>query len=476
MIPNREKFPKVIRNLSAAHIWRPQDMVNWHRMVKPLRSLRCEQEEFDMFQLIFDVCMSLAIDYKPHESMASMQLPVTDLAHPLTRPRVGHFFDSPEHTSGVATTLGSWAEQSQLAGVDYRLYSAGFDTRLRHSVCFPPLGTLKLEAYDGLHLHVPRVTEVMDYIEREELDAIHVSSPGPMGLLGLMISRMHGIPVCGTYHTDFPRYAVELTGRPELEETTWLYMKWFYGQMDYVAAPSASTRDSLLAGGFNADKVKVVGRGVDISAFSPDFRDETLRAEWGIRQPHKLLYVGRISEEKNLSCLVGAFRHLVQKRQDVCLIVVGEGPYLETMQRELAGLPVHFPGIRKGEELARIYASSDLFLFPSLTDTFGVVLIEAQASGLPVVVSSKGGPKDTMKHGETGVILEQMSPDGMSEAVDRLLCEPERVASMSAAARKHALGFTPRASFDAFWRVNTQAIRQTSSPANGMVPKHTAYT
>jgi glycosyltransferase involved in cell wall biosynthesis len=210
----------------------------------------------------------------------------------------------------------------------------------------------------------------------------------------------------------------------------------------------------LIAHGLPADRIRVVGRGVCPRRFSPRFRDENLRATWGYQYPHKLLYVGRASREKNLDCLMEAFKLLMRVRRDTCLVVTGEGPYLNTLASQLAGLPVVFTGLLQDGELARVYASSDLFVFPSETDTLGLVVLEAQASGLPVIASGRGGPRHVMEHGVTGLVLEEMSPLALSAAIHCLLDDPDRRAAMSRAARRHALQHRTSASFDAFWALH----------------------
>jgi glycosyltransferase involved in cell wall biosynthesis len=164
-----------------------------------------------------------------------------------------------------------------------------------------------------------------------------------------------------------------------------------------------------------------------------------------------LLYVGRVSAEKNLSCLTDAFRRLCRRRRDIGLVVVGDGPYRARMERELKGLPAVFTGVQQGEDLSRTYASCDLFLFPSETDTFGVVIIEAQASGLPVMVSARGGPRDCMQEDVTGRVVRPMTPEALCAETEGLLNDPAAWMRMGQAARRHARTMTPAASFEAFW-------------------------
>jgi glycosyltransferase involved in cell wall biosynthesis len=324
------------------------------------------------------------------------------------------------------------------------------------------MGCIKLDAYAGLTLHVPRVDDVLAYIETMPFDVIHLSTPGPMGLLGLLAARHRGLPVCGTYHTDFPGYARVLSGDPDMEEVGWKFMRWFYGQLDRVAAPTESIRRTLIDHGMNPARLDVVGRGVKTDDFTPALRDPAWREQWGGDHPLKLLYVGRVSKEKNLETLTAAFRRLVPTRPDLCLVVVGDGPYREEMEASLAGLPAYFTGTLNGEDLARAYASCDLFVFPSKTDTFGRVVLEAQASGLPVIVSDEGGPRDAMVDQQTGVVVSGLNDERLAHAIDRLTDEPARHLRYRHAARRHASTLTPEASFQAFWKMH-ESLRASSS-------------
>lgn len=156
-----------------------------------------------------------------------------------------------------------------------------------------------------------------------------------------------------------------------------------------------------------------------------------------------------------------SFQQLCQVRDDAELIVVGDGPYRDTMMAKLQGFPARFPGRKTGDELQRIFASCDLFVFPSETDTFGVVLIEAQASGLPVVVSAKGGTPYAMSRGKTGSVLDPMTPETLQHAIQDLLEDPDTFSRMRRAAREYGETHTQEKAFDDFWQFHlTQLTRQ----------------
>jgi len=297
----------------------------------------------------------------------------------------------------------------------------------------------------------------MDFVEREGFTSIHVSTPGTVGLLGLLIARMMDIPLAGTYHTDIPQYVRSLTNDEFLEQAAWSYMVWFYNQMEEVMVPSVGTREQLLARGLPANKMKPLPRWVDTSQFSPARKIPVYWEEHGLTTGLKLLYVGRVSREKSLELLTEVFRELVDSGADVGLAVIGDGPYRQEMETALTDYPALFTGYLHGEDLQRGYASADLFVFPSATDTFGNVVLEAQASGLPVIVSDAGGPRELMVEGETGTIFQAGNKDALIAAIRLLAGNRLLLAEMGKKARSFTLHNAPDVSetYSTILRTNT---------------------
>ncbi|MEM6315679.1 MAG: glycosyltransferase, partial [Planctomycetota bacterium] len=164
-----------------------------------------------------------------------------------------------------------------------------------------------------------------------------------------------------------------------------------------------------------------------------------------------LLYVGRVSVEKNLPLLAEAFKQVAARRDDVRLVVAGVGPYLEAMKAELAGLPVHFTGPLDDDQLRPLYAGADLFVFPSRTDTLGQVVMEAQASGLPAIVSETGGPRETIDDNVTGIVRPATDARVWATAIDDLLDQPAKLAAMSRAAAGRRQRWSLERTFEGFW-------------------------
>jgi len=275
---------------------------------------------------------------------------------------------------------------------------------------------------------------------------------------GLAIARILKIPVHGTDHTAFPQYVRMFTEDPAMENAAWRYMRWFYGQMDAIYAPSRSTAQDLAERGIDASRIVVHPRGVDAERFSPE-RDARYFEGLGLGRQFKLLYVGRVSREKSLDVLAEAFREVHACRPDARLVVVGDGPYLEEMRAQTADLPVLFTGYLQGEALTAAYAGADLFVFPSATDTFGNVVLEAQASGLPVVVTSAGGPREAMLPGRTGLVVPPGDARSLALAVLELALDRQRLDGMATEARRFAASVSFDQAFLKTWDIYTRQVR-----------------
>lgn len=351
--------------------------------------------------------------------------------------KIALFTDTLDEINGVAITIRRLIETARVRGVQLTVItSTPAETGFNNGVMnFRSIGDFSLPEYPELKLHFPPLLEVIDYMEQEEFTHIHASTPGTVGLLGLLIAKLMDLPSAGTYHTDIPQYVRDLTNDEFLEKAAWSYMIWFYSQLGEVMVPSASTRKQLIEHGLAAEKTRPLPRWVDTARFSPAFRVAGFWEKYGLKGGTKLLYVGRVSKEKNLELLADTFIEVAKSGSPCSLVIIGDGPYRQEMEERLAGFPAFFTGFLSGKELARGYASADLFVFPSATDTFGNVVLEAQASGLPVIVSDEGGPKELMTDGETGIVVRAGSGEDLLDGILAFLAEPERIGAMGKKAR-----------------------------------------
>lgn len=275
-------------------------------------------------------------------------------------------------------------------------------------------------------------------------DIVHLVDPVILGVTGLATARLLNKPLISSYHTNLAAYCDHF-GFSLLSKPMWLYNRLMHSSCAMTFCPSLSTAAMLHMQGFA--NLHIWPRGVDTTLFRPERRSQQLRQRWlgdGECLVHKtvLLYVGRVSWEKNLRLLVQTYRRMDHKHCH--LVIVGDGPAYGELQQELAGLPVTFTGYLSGEELATTYASADIFAFPSRTETFGQVVLEAMASGLPVAGLLSEGVCDLVEHGRTGLLLDTHALDEEQQAMayrrylTQLIAEPHTRHVMGLAALTEA--------------------------------------
>ena len=359
---------------------------------------------------------------------------------PKSRVKLGHFTDTFYDVNGVAQTL---QQQVQAAlKNDKHLTIITCDAQAEKTgdgvKNFTPMGVYEIPEYTEQKMYYPPFLEMLDYCYHQEFTHIHSATPGPIGLAALAIAKLLKLPLTATYHTQFPQYAQYLTGDDFIEGLTWKFMIWYYDQMDQIYVSSQNSFDELTERGIKAEKIRIMPRGINTEIFHPAKRCDILTGNFGIKADAlKFLYVGRVSKEKNLPLLVDAFKTLYGISDKVHLTVIGDGPYADEMKGLLKNYPVTFTGYLSGEPLCRVYASADLFVFPSTTDTFGNVVLEAQASGLPVIVSDLGGPCENMLDQETGIIVKSDDGTALLSAMQEFMIKPGLRRQMSKQARAY---------------------------------------
>ncbi len=383
--------------------------------------------------------------HKGKELIGQLRQQFSELPLQPAQEKIALFTDTLDEINGVAITIRRLINTARERGVSLTVITCGGGQAVEGVQQFKAVGDFVLPEYPELKLSFPPILDVMHYIEQEGITRIHISTPGTVGLLGLLIARLMDIPVAGTYHTDIPQYVGSLTNDEFLEQAAWNYMIWFYNQMEEVMVPSAGTREQLRSHGLPLEKMKPLPRWVDTEQFTPEKKTTRYWTGYGLSGRVTLLYVGRVSREKSLDLLASAFCRLVDEGADLSLAVIGDGPYRTEMEEALVGYPVCFTGFLHGESLQRAYASSDLFVFPSATDTFGNVVLEAQASGLPVIVSDEGGPRELMIDGETGLVFSAGNLDELTSAIGRIAENPLLLAESGRRARLFVLEKGPDA-------------------------------
>jgi glycosyltransferase involved in cell wall biosynthesis len=362
------------------------------------------------------------------------------------------FTDTLEDVNGVTTTIRKMTAAGAAAGKDLIVVAS----RSNVQICdipiknFPPIGEFELPEYELQKLSFPPVLQMLDYVQRNKFTEIIISTPGPVGLTGLLAAKMLNLQTSGIYHTDFPQYIRILTEDSFLESVAWRYMHWFYGQLDTVFVNSEEYRQSWIKRGFDAAKLKLLPRGLDTELFHPARRDPAFFEKFGaVNGEVRLLYVGRISREKDLDVLAAAYRRLRDQHLPIQLLVVGDGPYSDALAKSLP--EAIFIGYLTGKDLATAYASADVFVFPSTTDTFGNVILEAQACGLPVVVSDSGGPKELVEDRANGLITKSHDAEDFARAIRTLVTDSRLRERMARSARDSIIERSWPGAFRKFW-------------------------
>lgn len=346
----------------------------------------------------------------------------------------------------VVTCLAADEHAARCADPEVRRFLAAGRLKV-----FPSIVNLAFPEYDGLQLRIPPLLDLLRYVQEGGFTKMQISTPGAIGLAGLLAARTLQIESAATYHTSFPEYVEHYTRDLSLEALAWRYMLVFYHAVDEVLVPSQFIARLLHRRGLRNRKLLILDRWVDVDRFQPERRTPGFWRRFGLADADALVkfaYVGRLGLEKNLHLIAEAYRRLREARPDAHLIIIGDGPYREALTRLLGDLPVTFTGFLSGDELARAHASVDVKLFPSTTDTWGNAPLEAQASGVPVIVSDIGGPAELMRDGLTGLKVAGRDVHALHAAMAALM-DPELRARMGRNARAFAVANRVDAPFTA---------------------------
>ena len=355
--------------------------------------------------------------------------------------RVAVFTDNDfTKVNGVTTTLSALLRHAP-PGVEPCVYTHSDEAVERTGYVAMPAPGVGLPFYREMRVYLPRLRALGARVRADGAQLIHLTTPGPVGLAALHVAATLGLPLIGSFHTDLGRYVGILSGSARLEQWLGLYMRWLYGRCERIFVPSSATRAMLAEDGIEPSRIALWVRGVDAETFSPRRRSTALRREWQVGAgapgaPLALLYAGRVSEEKGLALLPEVAARLRRAGVAHRWIVVGDGGWRPELERRLPDAT--FTGTLAHRDVARSMASADVFVFPSCTDTAGNVVLEAQACGLPVVVSDQGGPRENMQPGVTGRVCRGGDAGDVAHALVDLASGPARRSAMSAAARRYA--------------------------------------
>ena len=330
----------------------------------------------------------------------------------------------------VVEVLGRARQDAVVVAPEYPVSQPGTaEVELRvPSVAFPP--------YPALRLSLPQPRRVAQFLDAFRPDLVHVMTEGPLGLVGRQYALRRGLPLVTSYHTDFPRYCRSY-GVGTLERAIWQWLTWFHRPAVLTHTPGAFVKAELERRGLGP--VRVWGRAADTVLFDHRRRDDALRRRLGVAEGSALvLYVGRLAREKNLDVLVDAWR---RSREELgpraTFLFAGEGPLGPRLAKVMPwAIQVGFLDV---EQLAALYASADLCVLPSTTETFGLVAVEAMASGLPVIAANAGGFRETVVTWGNGYLVSPEDARGFASAISQLVLDPELRNRMGAEARLSAV-------------------------------------
>jgi glycosyltransferase involved in cell wall biosynthesis len=397
-----------------------------------VRAASGEAEVLTAAQGVFEGCIA-AIPYAPATAfLASEQAKLDPQRGDGERPRVAILADGIGSPHGVTRTI----EEIRQRGVPgFEIEIVGTDSQVDRRL--PAVAEIGVPYYQDLKLGVPTLPAAVQALADGAFDLIHVCSPGPSGVAGALLARALGLPLLGSYHTELTAYARLRSGRPHLADAMAAAVGAFYRGCDVVLSPSPGADEALTLMGVPAEEIARWDRGVDTARFDPSLRDPGLLADGTIN----VLYSGRVTREKGADLLADAFLRARARDARLRLVLAGGGPEQELLRERVGEDQTTILGWLSGAELARAYASADIFLFPSATDTFGQVILEAQASGLPVIAVAEGGPLSLIEDGVSGV-LRAAEANALADAVLALAGSPLLRARLArgglAAARSHA--------------------------------------
>lgn len=305
----------------------------------------------------------------------------------------------PPEVNGVAMTLGRMV--AGLRQLGHRVTVFRPRQRQERDETDILLPGCPLPGYRGLRFGLPAKGRLLRAWRRERPDIVQVATEGPLGASAIAAARRLGIPVVSEFHTNFHAYSRHY-GFGWLEGLIAGHLRRLHNRSRFALVPTTAIAQELACQGYRS--LRVISRGVDTLLFTPARRSASLRAQWGATEDDLVVaYVGRIAPEKNLPLVLRAFAAIRQARPDAKLLFVGDGPARKRLEAEH---PQHlYAGMRRGEELAMYYASADLFLFPSLTETFGNVTAEALASGLAVLAYDHAAAAELIRDGDNGVLV-----------------------------------------------------------------------
>jgi glycosyltransferase involved in cell wall biosynthesis len=294
---------------------------------------------------------------------------------------------------------------------------------------------------------------------------LHFTSPTLMGKYAIKYAERNNLPVTTTYHTHFHSYMEYYFGffkplEKLMGNVALRLSRWYYTKVNTTFVPSEPMRQFLIELGVEDSKIEYFRRGINARHFDPSYRSDELRASYGLQDKKIVLFVSRLVKEKELDTLIRTNRLFDQRRSDVTFMITGDGPFKGYMEKRMPN--AIFTGKQTKEQLAELYATADVFIFPSTTETFGNVVLEAMASGLPVVAAAAGGPKGIVTRSEAGFVVESKKEEAFYEKISEILDDP----NLHARFAKNAVQYAQDQSWDVLCAEMVKKLRKVAARNN----------
>ncbi|MFU8811985.1 MAG: glycosyltransferase family 4 protein [Balneolaceae bacterium] len=317
--------------------------------------------------------------------------------------RVALFSGNYNHIrDGVSLTLNRMVGFMQQHGVEFLIFAPTKpEPALEHNGTLASVPSKSIPGRPEYLISTGLPADRIEKLEAFKPDLVHIATPDILGYKALKWAQANNVPVVSSFHTHFASY-LKYYKLQMLEPLGWAYFRWFYAQCEQVYVPTPSMAEELEKQGIETD-LRIWARGIETDRFGTENRSEQWRKELGFKEGDLVItFISRLVWEKNLRIYANVVNRLMEKHDHVKGLVVGDGPAMEEMKQMMP--KAVFTGFLTGKELSTAYASSDLFLFPSDTETFGNVTLEAMASGLPCVVADAVGSKSLVEHGQNGFL------------------------------------------------------------------------
>lgn len=343
--------------------------------------------------------------------------------------------------NGVARTLGRWVDFLNEKGISCKVFAPSHEMKQAgvQANVVERFHSIPFLLYPELRLGIPNPINIRKTLKEFQPDIIHLATPFNMGLYGHRYAKKHNIAMVASYHTHFDQY-LEYYKITWVENILWRYMIWFHQDCEKIYVPSQSTKAHLEKRGFKG--LEIWSRGIDTKHFHPYVDRKQVLSKHGIdAQKFVILFVGRLAPEKGIDVLFESFKRLRPEiKENAELVLVGDGPLSKELQEQYEGAEgIRLLGFMEGQKLSELYAAADVFFFPSATETFGNVVLEAMASGTPVVGAAAGGVKDNIRHRRTGLLCTPEQADEFKSALELLYNDPTMRQLMAAEARAYCM-------------------------------------